>query len=86
LEKTVPEAYNKELGYILEWRIQIALMEGDEAALERYFYQFSPLAGDKLDTYYRIIPALAYHGKVVNSSLFVASATAENCLPNLLSL
>jgi hypothetical protein len=64
LEKTVPEAYNKELGYILEWRIQIALMEGDEAALEHYFYQFSPLAGDKLDTYYRVISALAYHGKL----------------------
>ena len=64
LEEIVPEAYIKELGYILEWRIQIALIEGEEAALERYFYQFSPLAGDKLDTYYRVIPALAYHGKL----------------------
>ncbi|MFZ0544020.1 MAG: hypothetical protein WAM60_01185 [Candidatus Promineifilaceae bacterium] len=64
LEETVPDAYNEELGYILEWRIQIALMEEDEAALERYFNQFSPLAGDKWDTYYRVIRALAYHGKL----------------------
>jgi hypothetical protein len=64
LEKTVPDAYNKELGYILEWRIQIALIEKDEAALEHYFYQFSPLAGDELDTYYRVTTALAYHGKL----------------------
>jgi hypothetical protein len=64
LEKTVPEAYAKELHFILEWRIQMALIEGDEAGLERYFYQFSPLAGDHLDTYYRVISALVYHGKL----------------------
>ena len=64
LEEIVPEAYNEELAYILEWRIQIALIEADEAGLECYFYEFSPLAGDKLDTYYRLINALTYHGKV----------------------
>ena len=64
LEKTVPEAYAKEQHYILEWRIQVALMEGDEVGLERYFYQFSPLAGDHLDTYYRVVSALVYHGKL----------------------
>lgn len=64
LEKTVPEAYAEELHYILEWRIQMALIEGDEASLERYFYQFSPLAGDHLDTYYWVTSALTYHGKL----------------------
>ena len=64
LEETAPEACEKERAYLLEQQIDIALIEGDEAAVERYFYQFSPLAGDKLDIYYRIISALAYHGKL----------------------
>ena len=62
LEESVPEAYAEELSYILEWRIQIALIEGNKADVERYFYQFSPLAGEHLDTYYRAVSALAYHG------------------------
>jgi hypothetical protein len=64
LEQTVPEAYAEELHYILEWRIQMALTEGDEVGLEHYFYQFSPLAGDHIDTYYRVISMLTYHGKL----------------------
>lgn len=64
LAETVSEAYAEELHYILEQRIQIALIEGDDVDLTQYFYQFSPLAGDHLDTYYRVIPALAYHGKL----------------------
>jgi hypothetical protein len=64
LEQTVPEAYAEELHYILEWRIQMALIEENEADLEYYFYQFSPLAGDHVDTYYRLISALTYHGKL----------------------
>jgi hypothetical protein len=64
LEQVVPEAYTEELHYILDYRIRIALIEGDEAAIERYFYQFSPLAGDKLDLYYQIVNALTYHGKL----------------------
>jgi hypothetical protein len=64
LEQTVPEAYAEQLHYILEWRIQMALIEENEAHLEHYFYQFSPLAGDHLDTYYRLISALVYHGKL----------------------
>ena len=63
LAETVPEAYAEELHYILEQRIQIALLAGDDADLAHYFYQFSPLAGGHLDTYYRVIRALAYHGK-----------------------
>jgi hypothetical protein len=64
LEQTVPEAYAEELHYILEWRIQMALIEENEADLEYHFYQFSPLAGDHVDTYYRLISALTYHGKL----------------------
>ena len=64
LAEAVPEAYAQELHYILEQHIQIALMEEDDATLAHYFYQFSPLAGDHLDNYYRVIPALAYHGKL----------------------
>lgn len=63
-EQVAPEAYTEELHYILGYRIRIALIEGDEAAIERYFYQFSPLAGDKLDLYYPVVNALAYHGKL----------------------
>lgn len=63
-EEIVPESYAEELHYILDWRIQIALLEGNDADAARYFYQFSPLAGDHLDVYYRIISALAYHGKL----------------------
>lgn len=51
LEKIVLEAYAEELHYILEWRIQIALTEEDEANITHYFYQFSPLAGAQLDVY-----------------------------------
>lgn len=64
LEQAAPEAHAEELHYILDHRIRIALIEGDEAAIERYFYQFSPLAGDQLDLYYRIVHALTYHGKL----------------------
>lgn len=64
LEQVAPEAYAEELHYILDHRIRIALIEGDEAAIERYFYQFSPLAGAKLDLYYQVVNALAYHGKL----------------------
>jgi hypothetical protein len=64
LEETVPDAFTEELQYILEKRIQMALMEEDEADLAHYFYQFSPLAGHHLDTYYQVINALAYHGKL----------------------
>lgn len=64
LEQTVPESYAEELHYILEWRIQMALTKGDEASLEQYFYQFSPLAGDHIDTYYRVVSMLTYHGKL----------------------
>ena len=64
LEEVAPEAYAAELHYILDYCIQIALLEEDDAALERYFYQFSPLAGNELDLYYRIVSALAYHGKL----------------------
>ncbi len=63
LEEAVPEAYAEKLAYILDQRIQIALMEGDEAGVEHCFYQFSPLTGDKLDIYYWVISALAYYGK-----------------------
>lgn len=63
-ETLLPEAYQEELAYILDWRIQIALMKKDRAGVERYFYQFSPLAGDKLDQYYRVISALLYHGEL----------------------
>lgn len=78
LEEIVPEAYNEELSYILEWRTQIALIEGDEAGLERYFYEFSPLAGDQLDTYYRIINALTYHGKL--EILYEGMRQARSCV------
>ncbi len=64
LEEAAPEACAEERPYLLEQQIEIALTEGDEAAVERYFYQFSPLAGDKLDIYYRIVSVLAYHGKL----------------------
>ena len=63
LEENVPEACEEELHYILERRVQIALIEGDETSVEHCFYQFSPLAGDELDIYYRVASALAYHGK-----------------------
>lgn len=64
LERVVPEAYAEELHYILDYRIRIAVIEGDEATIESCFYQFSPLAGDKLDQYYQVVNALAYHGKL----------------------
>ena len=64
LQEAAPEAYAQELAYILDYYIRIALLEEDDAALEQYFYQFSPLAGDRLDEYYRIVSALAYHGKL----------------------
>ncbi len=63
LQEIVPEAYEEKLHYILDWRIQIGLMEGDESSVERHFRQFSSLAGDQLDIYYQIMSALAYHGK-----------------------
>ena len=48
----------------MDWRIQIALIEGDDAGIERYFLQFSPLASENFDLYYRVISALAYHGRL----------------------
>ena len=63
-EEIAPESYAEELHYILDWRVQIALIEGNDDDVARYFYQFSPLAGDQLDIYYRIISALTYHGKL----------------------
>ncbi len=64
IETVAPEAYQDELAYILDWRIQIALLEKDRAAVQHYFEQFSLLAGDKLDQYYRVISALLYHGEM----------------------
>lgn len=64
IETVTPEAYHDELAYILDWRIQIALLEQDRAAVQHYFDQFSPLVGDKLDQYYRVISALLYHGEL----------------------
>ncbi|MBK9051476.1 MAG: hypothetical protein IPL78_11330 [Chloroflexi bacterium] len=63
LAVATPEAYAEELANILDWRIQIALIEDDESNIERCFFQLSPLAGDKLDLYYRVVSGLAYHGK-----------------------
>ena len=64
IETIAPEAYQAELAYILDWRIQMALLEKDRAAVQHYFDQFSLLAGDKLDQYHRIISALLYHGEL----------------------
>ena len=63
LAELAPEAYAAELHYILDWQVRIALIEGDDAALARYFYQYSPVAHE-LDIYYRIISAMQYHGKL----------------------
>ena len=64
LEEAAPKACAEERSYLLEQQIEIALIEGDEAAIERYFYQFSPFTGNKLDAYYRVVSALTYHGKL----------------------
>ena len=42
----------------------MALLEQDRAAVKHYFDQFSPLAGNKLDQYYRVISALLYHDEL----------------------
>jgi len=64
LKQLHQEVYQSELAYVLDWRIQMALLEKDRAAVKHYFYQFSLLAGDKLDQYYRVISALLYHGEL----------------------
>jgi hypothetical protein len=60
----VPDAYAYELGYVLEWRTFGALISGNTAAVEKYFHEFTPIAGQELDTYYRLLRALAYHGEL----------------------
>lgn len=41
----VPDAYAYELGYVLEWRTFGALISGNTAAVEKYFHEFTPIAG-----------------------------------------
>ena len=37
---------------------RVAQAQQIETNVEHYFYQFSPLAGDQLDLYYRVISSL----------------------------
>jgi hypothetical protein len=58
----VPEAYEAELAYILQWRMTLALIAQDQEELRRAFLPFSQVAGEYLDQYYKAIEGLAYHG------------------------
>lgn len=64
LEEKAAEAYAEELHYILEHLIEIALIEEDEDSLAQAFLKLSTVAGEQLDSYYRMISLLAYHGKL----------------------
>ena len=59
-----PEAYAQELGYIAEWRAQLALMAGDRAGVEEAFLSLAPLADARPDQYSRVLSMLAYHGEL----------------------
>lgn len=64
INEVAPEAYGEELAYILEWRFEGALVRQDWAVVEEVFLEFSDLIAEELDIYYRLIHALAYHGRL----------------------
>ncbi len=64
IQETAPEAYEQELPNMLDWRMQIALFEGEDAAVKALFNQASQIAGRSLDHYDRLISGLSYHGKL----------------------
>lgn len=59
-----PEAYEAELAYILQWRVELALLEQDRNNLRRAFLNFSQIAGDHLDQYYSALNGMTYHGEL----------------------
>ena len=64
IESVAPAEYEAELIYIADWRIQLALQEGDQDGVEHYFTLLSPHAAKDLDIYYQIVDVLAYYGKL----------------------
>jgi hypothetical protein len=82
-----PEAYAQELGYIAEWRAQLALMAGDRAGVEEAFLSLTPLAGARPDRYFRVLSMLAYHGEleILLAGMWAALpdlAAAQDLLPS----
>lgn len=64
LKEVVPEAYEEELAYVLEWRFESALVREDWPAVKDVFLEFSERTAEELDIYYRLIHALAYRGRL----------------------
>lgn len=63
-QKWAPEAYERELTYMLHWRFTAAVARKDWPAVEEAFLAFSQIAGRDLDTYYLLVHALAYYGRL----------------------
>lgn len=59
-----PEAYERELTFVLEWRFMSALARKAWPAVEDAFLAFSQIAGRDLDLYYCLIGVLAYYGRL----------------------
>lgn len=64
IKEKVPEAYQHELTYILDWRFRAALARKEWPTVEEVFLEFSQIAGEDLDMYYHLLHALAYHGRL----------------------
>lgn len=64
IEVAAPQAFQEELGFMLEWRSQIALIEGDDVAAASWFAQLASVADTVPDHFHRVAKELAYHGKL----------------------
>jgi hypothetical protein len=63
-KEKVPEAYEDELTYILNWRFNAAVVRQDWLVVKDVFVEFSQIAGRDLDIYHRWLTVLAYYGRL----------------------
>lgn len=64
MERHAPKAWAYNQEYMLEWETIFALIVGDHAVATSAFMRLSDTVADHIETYYRVMSAVAWYGKV----------------------
>lgn len=64
LRECLPEIYDEEAHYLLDWGIDSALATGREGNLKKRTLDLAGIADRDIDLFNRIIDKLAYHGRI----------------------
>lgn len=64
LRERLPEVYNKNRKYYLQWRIAMAVAGYQAERLREFTREMAETAGEDVDNYLRVVNLLAYHGEL----------------------